>query len=103
MARQATDARRGGESPPTTDLRRLDQLVAEPEPSAGDRDTPGPAAPSVTTAEPPKCPTRTRLYRCGELVDEGFAAEQLSERLAADRKTVAWLDLYDPTRADLQI
>jgi magnesium transporter len=30
-------------------------------------------------------------------------AEQLSERLAEDQGAVAWLDLYEPTEADLQI
>jgi magnesium transporter len=77
--------------------------VAEPVTAAGDPQTPGPAAPSVTAAVPPGCPTRTRLYRAGQVLDEGFPAEQLSERLAADPHAVAWLDLYDPTPADLQI
>jgi magnesium transporter len=75
----------------------------EPAPAPGDPQTPGPAAASVSTAIPPQCPTRTRLYRAGELLDEGFPAEQISERLAADAEAVAWLDLYEPTEADLQI
>ncbi|MGH3157509.1 MAG: CorA family divalent cation transporter [Streptosporangiaceae bacterium] len=75
--------------------------AAEPEP--GDPQTPGQPAGSVTTAIPPECPTRTRLYRSGELLEEGFPAEQLSERLAADQDAVAWLDLYESTEADLQI
>jgi magnesium transporter len=54
-------------------------------------------------AVPPRCPTRTRLYRAGQLLDEGFPAEELSERLAADAGAVVWLDLYDPTQADLSI
>jgi magnesium transporter len=37
------------------------------------------------------------------VLDEGFPAEQLSERLNADPKAVAWLDLYDPSADDLQI
>jgi magnesium transporter len=37
------------------------------------------------------------------VLDEGFPAEELSERLAADPKAVAWLDLYDPSPEDLQI
>jgi magnesium transporter len=52
---------------------------------------------------PPQCPTRTRLYRAGELLEEGFPAEQMSERLAADPAAVVWLDLYDPAQADLGI
>ncbi|HEY1915482.1 MAG TPA: magnesium transporter CorA family protein [Streptosporangiaceae bacterium] len=57
----------------------------------------------MSTAIPPQCPTRTRLYRAGKLLDEGFPAEQISERLAADPAAVAWLDLYEPAEADLQI
>jgi magnesium transporter len=74
-----------------------------PAAAAGDPQTPGPPAASVSLAIPPQCPTRTRLYRGGELLEEGFPAEQISERLAADPAAVAWLDLYDPTEADLQI
>jgi magnesium transporter len=75
----------------------------EPASAPGDPQTPGPAAGSVSTAIPPKCPTRTRLYRAAELLAEGFPAEEISERLAADAAAVAWLDLYEPTEADLQI
>ncbi len=74
-----------------------------PEPASGDPQAPGQPAGSVTTAIPPQCPTRTRIYRRGELLDVGFPAEQLSERLAADQDTATWLDLDEPTEADLQI
>ena len=37
----------------------------------GDPSSPGPTAASVTKAVPPRCPTRTRLYRSGKLVAEG--------------------------------
>jgi magnesium transporter len=76
-----------------------------PEPTAapGDPQTGGPAAASVTSAIPPRCPTRTRLYRSGQLLCEGFPAEELSERLAADTEAVVWLDLYDPDQGDLGI
>lgn len=57
----------------------------------------------MSTAAPPRCPTRTRLYRGGALVAEGFPAEQISDRLDADPDAVIWLDLDDPDRADLQI
>jgi len=77
--------------------------VPEAEPAAGDPHTPGPAADSVSSAAPPLCPTRTRLYRAGQLLEEGFAAERISELLAADPQAVVWLDLYDPTQDDLQI
>jgi magnesium transporter len=77
--------------------------VADPAPAAGDPQTPGAAATSVTTAQPPACPTRTRLYHAGILADEGFPAEQLSEQLASDDEAVVWLGLHNPTPADLQI
>ncbi|MCE3549856.1 magnesium transporter CorA family protein [Pseudonocardia sp. RS11V-5] len=77
--------------------------VPRPEPAAGDEHTAGPPARSVTTVVPPKCPTRTRQYRHGELVAQGFAAEEISERLCADPSSVVWLDLHDPDEADLGI
>jgi magnesium transporter len=80
-----------------------DPPLPEPVSAAGDPQTPGPAAASVTRAEPPKCPTRTRLYRAGRLLAEGFPPEQLSEHLDADERAVVWLDLFNPTVADLQI
>ena len=77
--------------------------VAAPTAAAGDPDEPGPDASSLTLAVPPRCPTRTRAYRRGHLTDEGFAAEQISHRLDADRDVVIWLDLQDPDTNDLQI
>ena len=86
-----------------SDQPETDEPVAEAVSADGDPQTPGPAAASVSSAVPPKCPTRTRLYRAGELLEEGFPAEQMSERLAADPRAVVWLDLYDPTQDDLGI
>ena len=80
-----------------------DQPIPEPQTAPGDPHTAGPAAASVSAAAPPRCPTRTRSYRAGRMLDEGFPAEHISELLAADPGAVIWLDLYDPTRADLQI
>ncbi|MEU7908521.1 magnesium transporter CorA family protein [Actinoplanes sp. NPDC049118] len=77
--------------------------VVRPVTAAGDPQTPGPAAPSASSAVPPRCPARTRLYRAGRLLEEGFPAEQMSERLAADPAAVVWLDLYDPSEDDLAI
>jgi magnesium transporter len=91
------------EQPSATPSPSADQPVAEAVTAVGDPQTPGPTAASVSQAVPPQCPTRTRLYRAGELLDEGFPSEQLSERLVADPDAVVWLDLYDPTQADLQI
>jgi len=74
-----------------------------PIPAPGDPQTSGPAADSVSTAAPPTCPTRTRRYRHGALVEEGFPAEAISDLLAADPDAVVWLDLHDPEHSDLQI
>ena len=74
-----------------------------PKAAAGDPQTAGPDAATVTTAEPPKCPTRTRAYRDGKVVAEGFPAEHIHEVLERDGNCVVWLDLFDPDEADLQI
>jgi magnesium transporter len=80
-----------------------DSLIPEPEPAPGDPQGPGRTAASVTGAVPPRCPTRTRLYRGGKLVEEGFPAEGISERLAAADDAVVWLDLLDPDADDMSI
>ncbi|PRY10744.1 magnesium transporter [Kineococcus rhizosphaerae] len=72
-------------------------------PAPGEPDAPGPNAPTVTRAQPPRCPTRTRAYRHGQVVQEGFPAERISELLAEDEATTVWLDLRDPDADDLQI
>jgi magnesium transporter len=72
-------------------------------PAAGEPDTPGPPAPTVTKAQPPTCPTRTRAYRDGKVISEGFPAEQISDLLAEHEDTTIWLDLRDPDLHDLQI
>jgi magnesium transporter len=46
--------------------------------------------------------SRTRLYRHGELVSEGFPPEDISDHLAEDGITV-WLDMCAPTEADLAL
>ncbi|HEY2272124.1 MAG TPA: magnesium transporter CorA family protein [Jatrophihabitantaceae bacterium] len=74
-----------------------------PEPAPGDPDTPTSSARSVSEAEPPRCPTRTRLYRDGEVADEGFPAERIGTLLDEGGDTVVWLDLKDPNEADLRI
>ncbi|WP_241831907.1 hypothetical protein [Parafrankia soli] len=51
--------------------------LPQPQPAAGDPQTPGTAAPSVTQAVPPQCPTRTRLYRAGSVADEGFPEDSI--------------------------
>ena len=54
-------------------------------------------APSGTT-----CVAHTRLYRGGELVEEGFDVALVSDHLSQE-DTVVWLDLLAPTLEDLQV
>ena len=75
---QVYDARAAGNPRAMTD-----SAAALPTPAPGDPQRPGPVAGSVTTAVPPRCPTRTRLYRSGRLVAEGFPAERIREHLDA--------------------
>jgi magnesium transporter len=44
---------------------------------------------------------RTRAYRDGVLVDEDFAVDDVSERLAADDRTIIWVDFVRPGPDDL--
>lgn len=80
-----------------------DAPIPDPRTSPGDPGTPGPTAPSVTGAKPPECPTRTRAWRAGRLVAEGFPASEIAERLEAHAEEVVWLDLFDPEEGDLQV
>jgi magnesium transporter len=80
-----------------------DAPIPHPLPSSAEPAPAGDAAPSVTTAIPPRCPTRTRQYRGGKLVAEGFPAEQISNVLGGDEDSVVWLDLQDPTVEDLHV
>jgi magnesium transporter len=57
---------------------------------------------TVTHAIPPRCRARTRLYRDGALVAEGFPATEIKHRLAQGHSTI-WLDLYDPEIDDLAV
>jgi magnesium transporter len=105
----------GGRKPP----------AATPSTSAGDDDEPGAggglrarpvdgetfgggdparsASRALTSESPTRCPARTRAWRYGELVAEGFPVAQLSDQLDADPGTVVWLDLHDPDLADLRV
>jgi magnesium transporter len=60
------------------------------------------AADSICQATPTKCQARTRLYRDGRLVAEGFPIEQISDHLTASGTTV-WLDLRNPDHEDLAV
>jgi magnesium transporter len=55
----------------------------------------------VTHAQP-RCPTTTRLYEAGKVIDEDFGPEQIADRLRDHPDAVLWLDLFDPDIEDLQ-
>ena len=66
----------------------------------GDPDTV--AGDSICHQTPTSCQARTRLYREGRLVAQGFPIEQISDHLA-DPGTLIWLDLRDPDHQDLAV
>jgi len=59
------------------------------------------AASAISTNTPTRCQARTRLYRDGRLIEEGFPVARISDHLA-DGATV-WLDLRDPDHEDLAV
>jgi Mg2+ and Co2+ transporter CorA len=77
-------------------------------PDVGHEETARPTSATVVKAHPSVCrvhdtmaTARTRLYRGGALVEEGFPVAEISDRLEQDA-TVVWLDLAAPSQADLQ-
>ena len=56
----------------------------------------------ISRDTPTKCQARTRLYRNGALVSEGFPVSQISDFIADGSATV-WLDLRDPDPRDLAV
>ena len=60
------------------------------------------AASAICRATPTKCQARTRLYKNGTLVAEGFPVEEISDHLADSAVTI-WLDLRDPDPEDLDV
>ena len=58
---------------------------------------------ALTLDTPTRCPARTRAWRGGELIEEGFPVARLSDHLDEDPATVVWLDLHDPDIADLAV
>jgi magnesium transporter len=60
------------------------------------------AADCICADTPTQCQARTRLYRKGKLVEQGFAIERISDHLA-DPDTTIWLDLRDPEHEDLMV
>ena len=73
----------------------------------------GPRSPAVTRQRPPagrspsrippRCPARTRAYRSGVLIDEGFPVAELSDHLDTHPDTVVWFDLHDASTTDLEV
>lgn len=47
--------------------------------------------------------TSSRLYRDGALVEQDFPASEVGDRLAADDRVVAWLDICQPSEDDLKL
>ncbi len=66
----------------------------------GDPDTV--ATRAICHDTPTHCQARTRLYRDGRLVEEGFAVEKISDHLGDSRSTI-WLDLRSPDEQDLSV
>ena len=60
------------------------------------------AAECISPDTPTRCQARTRLYKDGQLVEQGFAVERISDHLA-DSGTTVWLDLRDPAHDDLAV
>ncbi len=67
------------------------------------RDPAAAAGRTVTEQIPPRCPARTRAYRSGVLIDEGFPVAELSDHLDTHPDTVVWLDLHDASTTDLEV
>ncbi|HEU4346471.1 MAG TPA: magnesium transporter, partial [Actinoplanes sp.] len=54
------------------------------------------------TLAQPRCPTNTRLYQAGTVIEEGFGPDQIAGRLRDHPDAVLWLDLFDPDLEDLE-
>ena len=50
-----------------------------------------------------RCQARTRVYRDGALVSEGFPVAEISDYLDGDESVTVWLDLRNPDRQDLAV
>ncbi len=60
------------------------------------------AGSAICRDTPTRCQARTRLYRHGNLVLEGFPVAEISDHLNDDAVTI-WLDLRGPDREDLAV
>ncbi|HUC59329.1 MAG TPA: magnesium transporter CorA family protein [Streptosporangiaceae bacterium] len=61
-----------------------------------------PSAGAVCSSTPTRCQARTRVYREGKLLAEGFPVADISEYLE-DEAAIVWLDLLAPDRDDLMV
>jgi magnesium transporter len=50
-----------------------------------------------------RCQARTRVYRDGVLISEGFPVAEISDYLDSDESATVWLDLRNPNREDLTV
>jgi magnesium transporter len=57
---------------------------------------------AICKESPTRCQVRTRVYRDGQLVEQGFPVELISDHLLDDDATI-WLDLRDPDHEDLLV
>ena len=57
---------------------------------------------AAVAPSPTACRAHTRAYRSGQLVEQGFDVGRISDYLA-DAATVVWLDLLEPSAADLEV
>ena len=62
----------------------------------------GPLPASVCEITPTECEARTRVWRDGKLALEGFPVADISDHLE-DESTLIWLDLLEPSPADLAV
>src|SRR5262245_57240842 len=60
------------------------------------------ASQCISRDTPTKCQARTRLYRNGALVSDGFPVSEISDHLADPSATI-WLDLRAPDPQDLAV
>ncbi len=60
------------------------------------------ASAAICKVTPTNCQARTRLYRNGVLVSQGFPVAEISDHLA-DGSVTVWLDLRDPDHEDLAV
>ncbi|HUR52296.1 MAG TPA: magnesium transporter CorA family protein [Mycobacteriales bacterium] len=58
--------------------------------------------PACRAKDGTRCVAHTRAYRGGQVVEEGFDVQNVSDHLAVEG-TVVWLDLFAPDEADLSV